>query len=48
MPKKPKALEELQNNAIWKSITAAKDNKVFVNSVDPLLKAVQLGVKQHF
>ncbi|MBU3574198.1 iron-hydroxamate ABC transporter substrate-binding protein (plasmid) [Priestia aryabhattai] len=33
---KPKALEELQNNAIWKSITAAKDNKVFVNSVDPL------------
>ncbi|MEH6940617.1 iron-hydroxamate ABC transporter substrate-binding protein [Bacillus sp. JJ722] len=33
---KPKTLEELQNNAIWKSIEAAKNNHVFVNAVDPL------------
>ena len=32
----PKALEELQNNPIWKSTTAAKEDHVFVNAVDPL------------
>jgi len=32
----PKALESLQNNPIWKSIAAVKNNKVFVNVVDPL------------
>lgn len=31
-----KALEELQHNAIWNSITALKNDKVFINSVDPL------------
>ncbi|MBO1625042.1 iron-hydroxamate ABC transporter substrate-binding protein [Bacillus arachidis] len=32
----PKALEDLQSNPIWQSITAVKDKKVFVNSVDPM------------
>ncbi|MGG0811751.1 ABC transporter substrate-binding protein [Paenibacillus alvei] len=32
----PKALEELENNPIWKSINAVKNGKVFVNVVDPL------------
>uniref|UniRef100_UPI00403FB7F6 ABC transporter substrate-binding protein n=1 Tax=Aeribacillus sp. FSL W8-0870 TaxID=2954706 RepID=UPI00403FB7F6 len=32
----PKALEELQKNPIWKSINAVKNDKVFVNVVDPL------------
>ena len=35
---KTKALEELQSNPIWASITAAKNKKVFVNSVDPLVQ----------
>ena len=33
---KPKALEELENNPIWKSMNAAKNGRVFVNAVDPL------------
>ncbi|WP_438445417.1 iron-hydroxamate ABC transporter substrate-binding protein [Gorillibacterium sp. sgz5001074] len=33
---KPKSLEDLQNNPIWKSMNAVKNNKVFVNVVDPL------------
>lgn len=32
----PKALEELQNNPIWQSIRAVKEDKVFVNVLDPL------------
>ncbi|AIQ29624.1 MULTISPECIES: ABC transporter substrate-binding protein [Paenibacillus] len=32
----PKALEELQKNAIWKSLKAVKGGNVFVNLVDPL------------
>lgn len=32
----PKALEELQKNAIWKSLKAVKSGNVFVNLVDPL------------
>lgn len=31
----PKALEDLQNNPIWKSINAVKNEKTFVNIVDP-------------
>jgi iron complex transport system substrate-binding protein len=31
----PKAVEELQNNPIFKSIKAAKNGKVFVNAIDP-------------
>jgi len=32
----PKALEDLEANPIWSSITAVKEGKVFVNVVDPL------------
>lgn len=35
---KTKALDELEKNPIWKSITAVKNKKVFVNSVEPLLQ----------
>ncbi|MCB2338756.1 ABC transporter substrate-binding protein [Clostridium estertheticum] len=35
---KTKALDELEKNPIWKSITAVKSKKVFINSVDPLLQ----------
>ncbi|MBX4261365.1 ABC transporter substrate-binding protein [Clostridium estertheticum] len=35
---KTKALDELEKNPIWKSITAVKNKNVFVNSVDPLLQ----------
>ena len=33
---KPKALEEIENNPIWKSTNAAKNGKVFVNVIEPL------------
>ncbi|TYR81884.1 iron-hydroxamate ABC transporter substrate-binding protein [Priestia megaterium] len=33
---KPKALEDLESNSIWKSIEAVKNDKVFINAVDPL------------
>lgn len=33
---KPKALEELQANPIWKSLKAVKNGNVYVNLVDPL------------
>ncbi|MEF3306214.1 ABC transporter substrate-binding protein [Paenibacillus sp. GYB003] len=32
----PKALDDLQNNPIWKSINAVKNGRVYVNVVDPL------------
>lgn len=32
----PQALKELQENAIWKSINAVKNEKVLINSVPPL------------
>ncbi|MBD3107880.1 ABC transporter substrate-binding protein [Bacillus sp. AGMB 02131] len=32
----PKALEELQNNAIFQSLNAVKNNQVFINAIDPL------------
>ena len=35
---KTKALDDLQKNPIWTSITAVKNKKVFVNSVDPLVQ----------
>ncbi|WP_150268316.1 ABC transporter substrate-binding protein [Paenibacillus tepidiphilus] len=32
----PKAMEELQKNAIWKSLKAVKSGNVYVNLVDPI------------
>lgn len=44
----PKALEDLQNNPIWKSINAVKNGKVFVNVVDPLAQGGTAWSKIHF
>ncbi|AKO93623.1 ABC transporter substrate-binding protein [Priestia filamentosa] len=46
--KTPKALEDLQKNPIWKSIKAVQDDKVFVNSVDPLFQGGTAYSKQEF
>ncbi|MGN1385604.1 MAG: ABC transporter substrate-binding protein [Bacillus sp. (in: firmicutes)] len=35
-PDAPKALEELQNNAIFQSLDAVKNDQLFVNALDPL------------
>ncbi|WP_418007121.1 ABC transporter substrate-binding protein [Paenibacillus naphthalenovorans] len=43
-----KSLEELQNNPIWGSINAVKNNKVFVNVVDPLAQGGTSWSKIHF
>lgn len=32
------ALEELENNPIWQSLTAVKDDHVYVNVIDPILE----------
>lgn len=44
----PKALEDLQNNPIWKSINAVKNGKVFVNVVDPLAQGGTAWSKVNF
>jgi iron complex transport system substrate-binding protein len=44
----PKALEDLQNNPIWQSINAVKNNKVFVNVVDPLAQGGTAWSKINF
>lgn len=45
---KPKTLEELNNNPIWKSINAVKEGKVFVNTVDPLGQGGTAWSKSNF
>ena len=32
------ALEDLQNNPIWQSLRAVKEDKVYVNAIDPILE----------
>ncbi|MGN7472383.1 iron-hydroxamate ABC transporter substrate-binding protein [Brevibacillus sp. SAFN-007a] len=44
----PKALEDLQNNPIWKSINAVKNGNVFVNVVDPLAQGGTAWSKVNF
>lgn len=44
----PKVLEDLQQNAIWQSLKAVKNNHVFINSVDPLIQGVAIGGKIQF
>ncbi|MBD1371015.1 iron-hydroxamate ABC transporter substrate-binding protein [Hazenella sp. IB182357] len=46
--KSPKALEELQNNPIWKNIQAVKDNQVYINSVDPMAQGGTAWSKSKF
>ncbi|MCR8641649.1 ABC transporter substrate-binding protein [Paenibacillus sp. N1-5-1-14] len=45
---KPKSLEDLQNNPIWKSINAVKNGNVFVNIVDPELQGGTAHSKMTF
>ncbi|WP_442603952.1 ABC transporter substrate-binding protein [Paenibacillus sp. KN14-4R] len=45
---KPKALDDLQNNPVWKSIQAVKDGHLFVNIVDPNLQGGTLFSKMTF
>lgn len=43
-----KALDDLQKNPIWQSLTAVKNGKVFVNVVDPLAQGGTAWSKVHF
>ncbi|TKI57776.1 iron-hydroxamate ABC transporter substrate-binding protein [Brevibacillus antibioticus] len=45
---KPNALEDLQNNPIWKSVNAVKNGKVYVNVVDPLAQGGTAWSKTQF
>lgn len=45
---KPKALEELESNPIWKNLNAVKNGKVFVNVVDPLAQGGTAWSKTEF
>jgi iron complex transport system substrate-binding protein len=45
---KPKALDDLQNNPIWKSINAVKNGKVVINAVDPLAQGGTAWSKINF
>lgn len=44
----PKALEELQNNAIFKSLTAAQNGEVYVNAIAPLAEGGTAWSKTKF
>jgi iron complex transport system substrate-binding protein len=44
----PNALKNLQNNPIWQSINAVKNNNVFVNVVDPLAQGGTAWSKINF
>ncbi|MFN2744579.1 ABC transporter substrate-binding protein [Bacillus sp. z60-18] len=45
---KPNALKDLEKNPIWKSITAVKEDHVFVNAVDPLAQGGTAWSKVQF
>ncbi|AWX53922.1 iron-uptake system-binding protein [Brevibacillus brevis] len=45
---KPNALEDLQNNPIWKSVNAVKNGNVYVNVVDPLAQGGTAWSKTQF
>ncbi|MFS0559206.1 iron-hydroxamate ABC transporter substrate-binding protein [Terribacillus sp. 179-K 1B1 HS] len=47
-PENASALDDLQANEIFKSINAAKDNHVFVNSIDPLAQGGTAWSKTEF
>jgi iron complex transport system substrate-binding protein len=47
-PAQPKVVEELQQNPIWRSMKAVKNNNVFINVVDPLIQGVAIGGKIQF
>ncbi|QST01039.1 ABC transporter substrate-binding protein [Pontibacillus sp. ALD_SL1] len=47
-PDSPEYLDELQNNAIWKSMNASKNNQVFVNAIDPMAQGGTAWSKTNF
>ena len=47
-PGHPRVMETLQQNPIWRSMKAVKNNKVFINVVDPLIQGVAVGGKIEF
>ena len=47
-PAQPNVLKELQQNPIWRSMKAVKNNNVFINVVDPLVQGVAIGGKIQF
>ncbi|PAE06764.1 iron-uptake system-binding protein [Terribacillus saccharophilus] len=47
-PENASALEDLQNNDIFKSINAAKEDHVFVNTIDPLAQGGTAWSKTEF
>lgn len=44
----PNALKDLEKNPIWKSISAVKNDRVFVNAVDPLAQGGTAWSKVEF
>ncbi|AJQ25488.1 ABC transporter substrate-binding protein [Pelosinus fermentans] len=47
-PAQPNVLKDLQQNPIWRSMKAVKNNNVFINVVDPLVQGVAIGGKIQF
>jgi iron complex transport system substrate-binding protein len=47
-PSRPKLLEEMQQNPIWRSWKAVREGRVFVNVVNPLIQGVAIGGKMQF
>lgn len=47
-PGHPRVMETLQQNPIWRSMKAVKNDKVFINVVDPLIQGVAVGGKIEF
>jgi iron complex transport system substrate-binding protein len=41
-------LEELQRNPVWQSMKAVRNNRVFINVVDPLIQGVAVSGKLQF
>jgi iron complex transport system substrate-binding protein len=41
-------VEDLQRNPVWQSMKAVKNNRVFINVVNPLIQGVAIGGKTHF
>ena len=47
-PAQPHVVDDLQRNPLWQSITAVKNNQVFINCIDPLIQGVAIGGKIQF
>lgn len=45
---KQNVVEDLQRNPVWQSMKAVKNNRVFINVVNPLIQGVAIGGKIQF